>query len=446
MYNSPNPHSRAALCLKTNFITFRVNQSVFMKYLFPVFLFLVFVGCQKESEITKEETPVETCPSHNLPVVHLNTNNIPIDSKDDYVEGTIEIIGAGNLESLSEQNMTIKGRGNSTWWLGETWGKKPYQVKFSDKTAVVGMPKDKKWIMLAELSDKSFIRNKIARDLSRMSDLEYTPALEYVEVMLNDQPQGVYLIGQKVEESDNRVKIGDDGYLVEIDNFERIDEDDVFFTSEAFTNVFQTSVFNIKEPSLEYDSDKFLVIENHIKAFEAVLFSTEFNDPNTGYEAYIDVDSFIDWFLVNEIGKTQDAKFYSSIYFSYIPGGKIKMGPIWDFDLSFGNVDYDDPQYVEGFWVKENPWIKRLFEDSAFEQRAREKFTAQYYDKRSEILDKIDCHASYINTAQKVNYDIWETLGVKVWPNPVWYDTYQEEVDHLKNWVSNRINWLNDNL
>lgn len=417
-----------------------------MKCLFPVFLFLVFVGCQKESEITKEETPVETCPSHNLPVVFIDTNDIPINSKEDYVEGTIEIIGAGNLESLSEQNMTIKGRGNSTWWLGETWGKKPYQVKFSDKTAVLGMPKDKKWILLAELSDKSFIRNKIARDLSRMSNLEYTPALEYVEVMLNDQPQGIYLIGQKVEESDNRVKIGDDGYLVEIDNVDRIDSDDVFFTSEAFTSVFPKSVFNIKEPSLEYDSAKYVAIENHIKAFETVLFSTEFDNPNTGYEAYIDVDSFIDWFLVNEIGKTQDAKVYSSIYFSYIPGGKIKMGPIWDFDLSFGNVNYSSAQNPEGFWVKENPWMKRLFEDSDFEQRVRDKFTSQYYDKLSEILDKIDCHATYINAAQKVNYDIWETLGVEVWPNPVWYDTYLEEVDHLKNWVSNRINWLNDNL
>ena len=103
--------------------------------------------------------------------------------------------------------MKIKGRGNSTWWLGETWGKKPFQVKFSDKTALLGMPEDKKWIMLAELSDKSFIRNKIARDLSRMSDLEYTPALEYVEVVLNGQPQGIYLIGQKVEGDSKNVSV-----------------------------------------------------------------------------------------------------------------------------------------------------------------------------------------------------------------------------------------------
>lgn len=122
------------------------------------------------------------------------------------------------------------------------------------------------------------------------------------------------------------------------------------------------------------------------------------------------------------------------------------MGPIWDFDLSFGNVDYDDPQFVEGFWIKENPWIKRLFEDSDFEQRVLDKFTTQYYDKRSEILGKIDCHASYIDTAQIANYEIWKTLGVQVWPNPVWFDTYQEEVDHLKNWISDRMDWLNANL
>lgn len=416
-----------------------------MKYLFSV-LFFIIVGCQKEAESSALLIDEEACPTHALPVVYIDTNDIPIDSKEDYVEGTIEIMGAGNLESLAEQSMKIKGRGNSTWWLGETWGKKPYQVKFNDKTAILGMPEDKKWVMLAELSDKSLIRNKIARDLSHMSDLEYTPRLEYVALMLNEQPQGIYLIGQKAEASDNRVKIGDDGYLIEIDNYDRIDPEDVFFISEAFTTVFPSSVFNIKEPSLEYGSDKYLAIENHIKAFESVLFSTEFDNPNTGYETYIDVDSFIDWFLVNEISKTVDAKVYSSIYFSYVPGNKIKMGPVWDFDLSFGNVDYDDPQYFEGFWVKENPWIKRLFDDPAFEQRVRDKFTSNYYNKRSEILEKIDCHASYIDASQKINYAIWGTLGIRVWPNPVWFDTYQEEVNYLKSWLSDRIAWLNYNL
>lgn len=412
-----------------------------MKNIFPLILLIFLTGCQETDSLNISP---KICPTHELPDVHINTDNVSIYSKEEYVDGSIEIIGAGNLEGLDTQPMKIKGRGNSTWWLGETYGKKPYQIKFSDKTAVLGMPEDKKWVLLAELSDKSLIRNKISRDLSRFGGLDYTPRLEFVNLILNDEPQGVYLLGQKVEESDNRVAIGDDGYLIEIDNFDRIDSDDVFFTSDAFTSVFPTSVLNIKEPNVDANSPEYDLIKNHIAAFEEALFSSEFTS-TSGYRAFIDVDSFIAWFLVNEIAKTQDAKWYSSIFFSYIPGGKIKMGPVWDFDLSYGNVDYSDAQNAEGFWVKENPWIKRLFEDPVFEEEVRKKYD-QYYANLSNIISDIDCYASYLETSQELNYQIWETLGVKVWPNPVWYDTYQEEVDQFKGWISTRMEWLNNTL
>ena len=103
------------------------------------------------------------------------------------------------------------------------------------------------------------------------------------------------------------------------------------------------------------------------------LDSEDFSDPITGYAAYIDLDSFIDWFIVNEIAKSVDARWYSSIYFTYIPGEKIKMGPIWDFDLSFGYVDYVDAEYSYGLWVLSNPWINRLYQDPLFQEKLRQK-------------------------------------------------------------------------
>ena len=145
----------------------------------------------------------------------IKTNQVvgPAMDKDSYVEGSLEIIGDGNFESLEETTMKIKGRGNSTWWIctdagaGAVVGKCPYQVKFGDKTSVLGMPEDKKWVLLAEKSDKSMIRNKIARYMGELSDLEYTPNAEYIELFINEDYQGTYLIGQKVEESKNRVNI-----------------------------------------------------------------------------------------------------------------------------------------------------------------------------------------------------------------------------------------------
>ena len=373
-----------------------------------------------------------------LPRIYLNTNNTAIDSKEDYVEGLVSVKGGLNFDDLEEQEMKIRGRGNSTWF---THPKKPYQLKFSDKTSMLKIVEDKKWLFLAEYSDKSLIRNKISLDLGAMSNLEYTPKGEYAEVFLNNKYNGTYLITQKVEVKSNRLNLPDNGYLVEIDQDHRIDADDVFFKPTIFTQFYGANVFNIKEPSVEYNTSEFNLIKDYINEFESILFGNNFKDEQNGYQSYIDLTSFIDWYLIQEIAKTVDAQWYSSIYFNYVPGEKIKMGPIWDFDLSYGNVNYADSQYAEGFWVKDNPWFKRLFEDPAFEDLVKERFM-YFYNNRNVILDKIDEYASYLERSQDQNYQKWPTLGTYVWPNPVWYNTHAKEVDYLKDWISTRMNWL----
>ena len=375
-----------------------------------------------------------------LPIIYVNTNGVAIDSKEDYVEGVASIIGGENYPDLEEAEMKIKGRGNSTWWQGGVWGKKPYQIKFDDKTEVLNIPKDKKWVLLAELSDKSLIRNKISREMGDISRFDYVPKAEYVELFINDQHAGTYLIGQKVEESKNRVNIGDNGYLIEIDQTNRIDEDDVYFTTDGWSK-FPSNLFNIKEPSLELNSSEYNLIKNHIIDFEEALFGDNFTDADLGYRAFIDLDSFIDWYLINEICKNQDAATYSSIYFNYIPGEKIKMGPLWDFDLAYGNVDYSNATYPEGFHIKSNPWYKRMFEDPYFNSLVKDRFL--YYETNLDmLLNKIDLIEKYLEKSQQKNFEIWPILGQYVWPNPVYYDTHHEEVEHLKDWIEQRMTWL----
>ena len=375
-----------------------------------------------------------------LPIIYVNTNGVAIDSKEDYVEGVASIIGGENYPDLVEAEMKIKGRGNSTWWQGGVWGKKPYQIKFDVKTEVLNIPKDKKWVLLAELSDKSLIRNKISREMGDISRFDYVPKAEYVELFINDQHAGTYLIGQKVEESKNRVNVGDKGYLIEIDQTNRIDEDDVYFTTDGWSK-FPSNLFNIKEPSLELNSNEYNLIKNHIIDFEEALFGDNFTDADLGYRAFIDLDSFIDWYLINEICKNQDAATYSSIYFNYIPGEKIKMGPLWDFDLAYGNVDYSNATYPEGFHIKSNPWYKRMFEDPYFNSLVKDRFL--YYETNLDmLLNKIDLIEKYLEKSQQKNFEIWPILGQYVWPNPVYYDTHHEEVEHLKDWIEQRMTWL----
>ena len=397
---------------------------------------VIYVVSNIENSATKNFY-IEISYFTGLPRILIDTNNTPINSKDDYVEGFVTVKGGLGFEDLAMQEMKIRGRGNSTW--GHP--KKPYQLKAGSKMPMLNMLEDKKWIFLAEYSDKSLIRNKISFDLGAMSLLEYTPKGEYAEVFLNDEYNGTYLIAQKVEVKSNRLNLPDNGYLVEIDQQYRVDPEDVFFKPTIFTEKYSENVFNIKEPSVDYNTAEFDLIKDYINNFEAALFGTNFKDAQTGYQAYIDLPSFVDWYLVQEIAKSVDAKHYSSIYFNYIPGNKIKMGPLWDFDLSYGNVDYADSRYTDGFWIKKNPWYKRLFEDPAFENEVKERFM-YFYNNTNVILDKIDEYANHLERAQSQNYEKWPTLGVYVWPNPVFFDTHAEEVSHLKDWVTKRMEWL----
>lgn len=367
-----------------------------------------------------------------LPIVYLDTNGVPIDTKEEYRAGKVNIQGNDDYDHFLSTDMLIRGRGNSTWYFHE---KKPFQLKFEEKEYFLDMPKDRKWIFLAEHSDKTLLRNKIAFEMGYMSRLDWTPQSEFAEVFINDQYNGTYHISQKVEESKNRVNVGDNGYLMEIDQMERVDYDDVYFHTDHF-------LINIKEPELDWNSNEFNYAKNLVNDFEDALFSSNFKDPNTGYRKYIDLDSFVDWYLINEITKNQDAKSWSSIFFNVMPGEKIKMGPIWDFDLAFGNVNYSECEYPEGFWVKRNDWYTQLFNDPYFVGLVKERFK-YFRQNQLMILEKIDFHASYLSMAQSENDLRWDCIGNPVWPNPIVFPSYEQEVEHLKSWYNQRMDWLN---
>ena len=367
-----------------------------------------------------------------LPIVYLTTeNNAAIKSKENYINGTVEIDGGRYFDDLPSSDIKIRGRGNSTWLA---YPKKPYQIRFEDKTEFLGMIKDKRWLFLAEYADKTLLRNKIVFEMGYMSNLDYTPQGVYAEVYLNGLYNGTYNVTQKVEESNNRVAVGDHGYLLEIDQIQRLDADDVFFYTDKF-------LVNIKEPDINYGTPEFEYIRDHINEFEDALFGKYFMSDSRGYKKYIDVPSWVDWFVINEIVKNVDSRHFASIFFSVIPGEKIKKGPLWDFDFSFGNTDYADSEYSYGWWVKYNPWYKRLFQDPTFVDLVKKRFT-YYKGKQQIILDKVDDLAEQLTWAQEENNKKWKTFGKYVWPNPVVYDTHQKEVDHLKRWYIARMDWL----
>jgi len=368
-----------------------------------------------------------------LPIISITTENgEEISSRDDYVKGFVTINGTRLFEN-SSGDMKIKGRGHSTWYVHP---KKPYQLKFDEETEVLGMPEDRKWIFLAEHSDKTLMRNSLAFEMGYISNLDWTPEHQYSEVFINGEYNGTYNITQKVEASENRVNLGANGFLCEIDTPDHLEEGDIYFNSTQFT-------VQIKEPEIDFESQEYNYIKNHIIEFENVLYSSNFKDPQNGYRKYIDVETFVDWYLINEIAKNVDSKDYSSMYFYHVPGLKIKMGPLWDFDLGFGNVDFADSQYPEGFWVKDHKWFSRLFEDPYFVNQVKIRFN-YFKSNQDYFIQLIDEKTEYLKYAQKENDQKWDVFGNYIWPNPVVYETHEEEVNYLKNWFVSRMNWLDE--
>ena len=154
------------------------------------------------------------------------------------------------------------------------------------------------------------------------------------------------------------------------------------------------------------------------------------------------MDSFVDWYLINEISKNNDAIFFTSCYMHYAPGGKLCMGPLWDFDLAFGNANYDmtnaDPK---GWWIKNVRWYTRLFEDPVFVARVKERYN-HFYSNLEVILNEINDCANYLQYSTVENNNKWNILYNYTVPNVSILGIYENEVQYLKSWLMNRMDWM----
>ena len=382
-----------------------------------------------------------------LPIFSISTEGrAPVVSKDVYLDGTLSINTNLNFEQeVDNLPMEIKGRGNSTWGMP----KKPYRIKLKKKAKVLGLQEAKNWVLLANYSDKTLLRTAVVFDFGKAIHADFTPDYRHVEVFMNGSYQGTYTLTEQVEVNPGRVEIselktgdtGSDkvtgGYLVELDK--REDEDYIV------TTPLKGLPFAIKSPD-DVTSEQYNYIKDYLIATENAIYAENFADPVNGYAKYINVESFINWFLVQELVKNQDAQSYSSIYYYKDRNGKLGMGPVWDFDLSMGNVDYSIATQPQGWWVHHGPWFTRLFQDPVFAEKVRDRWKEIRYNEVEALLKNIDMQAAKLKYAQVQNFAVWKILDKKVWPNPEIYYTYEVEVNQIKDWLNQRIAWLDAKL
>ncbi|MEO5998334.1 MAG: CotH kinase family protein [Chitinophagaceae bacterium] len=373
-----------------------------------------------------------------LPVFYLSTE-APVDSKDVYVNGTLKV--DGNLQftdGLYNGNIQIKGRGNSTWY-GD---KKPYKIKLDKKSGMLGMPADKEWALLANYYDKSLLRNDVAFELSTRLGLAWTPRRRFVELVLNGEYQGNYLLTETVKVSTDRLNISQSdaansndtsgGFLVE--NDAKRDGDYWFDTPIGLPFVVK-SPETISTVQLNY-------INGYVSGIEGILRNKKYSDPQ--FQDNIDADSFINWFLVNELMRNRDAIMYSSVYFYKDKGGKISMGPVWDFDLSSGGYTGNDP---EGWYVKDSYWIGWPFDnDIAYRQKVKARWNSVKTDKIATILSYIDGIKNNLQYSQVENFKRWDIMNMSVYDGSIIMGSYDNEVASLRSFLDRRITWMDTEI
>ena len=380
-----------------------------------------------------------------LPVMYINIDgNQEVTSKDYYLNASFRLVedvrtrGPGDVVGAP---VHIKGRGNTSWGRP----KKPYRLKFDEKIALLGEHKDKSWVLIPNYSDKSMLRNAVTFFMGKISNLEWTPGSHFVEVVINGRYDGTYLLAEKIKVSNHRVAVGDDGFILECNRWADRYDDIVYFCPQHVE-----SDMEIKEPEdIQYGDANYNYIVEFMNQADAALFSSNFTDPNEGWQKYLDMDSFVDWYLIHEIALNCDCMFNFSTYFNLKRGDKLKMGPLWDFDIAYGNVKENNNEYIKwvfpyGDLLSQSRWYARLMKDPVFVAKVKERFD-YFYSHKNDILMFLNDQASYLHYSVIENENRWGTLYHYTYKNFDIWGSYWNEVQDLKEWINTRFEWMKNN-
>lgn len=421
--------------------------------------------------------PTVSFSTSQLPIIEINTNNQAIDP-DDRIVGDMGIIynGAGNSNSFGgtynefDGKISLEYRGQSSL----EFDKKSISFETQDtlgenlNVELLGLPKENDWVLYAPYSDKSLIRNVLTFKLHENMG-HYAPRFRFCELMINNDYQGVYVLTEKIKRDKNRVDIsklsskdtiGEDltgGYIIKIDK-----------DADLSTNAWQAAItpfyFGWDAVKYQYHYPKTddiqeqqkLYIQDYVNDFDLSLKGSDFADPINGYRPFIDVNSFLDFMLITELSKDIDSYRYSTYLYKQKEnkGGKLVFGPIWDFNTGYGNSDYstiDAEKTSEWLYDKNGDkiyWFDRMIQDSVFANELHcrwEKLRAESFNS-TEVLSLIDSLTDLLQVPQQRNFYRWDILNKYVWPNNFVGETYQEEVDYLKDWVVERMEWIDDSI
>ena len=373
-----------------------------------------------------------------------------------------------------EGQIGIELRGSTS----QQWPKKPYgfETRNADgsnrNVSLLGMPEENDWILYPSYFDRTLLRNVLTYRLGNRL-LPYAPRTRFVELVVDGDYRGIYILTEKIKRDANRVDIakltpddnsGDDltgGYLLKFDK--GVDETNSFATNEPQLppDVYKNNFVQFVYPKpADISPTQRAYIETAYHGLEAAFAGPDFADPTAGYAPLVDVASFVDFFLLNEVARNLDGYRISTFFYKEKDsrGGRWHMGPLWDFNFAYGSAFYCDGSETSGWAYQFNDvcpddyyavpffWA-RLRADPTFNERLRDR----YHSLRAGVLHTdslhqyLDAQAAYLGDAIGRNRVRWP--GTEGWfPATYVGDSYTDDHDWLKAWLADRLAWLDGEL
>ena len=463
-----------------------------MKRLLVLFAVLLSLAIGAQAQDPRNFPPDDTTvviTSTNLPIVWIDVDGATI-MRDDRVGGRMKIIhnGKGRLnygDTIAhpgqhvdyEGYIAIRYRGNSSYSMSD---KKPYSFRTlsqpldsgydKKKVEILGMGKDNNWALIAPYADRSMIRDLLGFEIARPW-MEYTPQGRLCEVYLDGIYYGVYVLSEVVSKGKHRLNLDDPGeegdaltggYLMEvasndgpycISKYHPVSRDGTPFNDRYI-------LFQYKSPDyVDMTPNQINYIKGAIDRMEDAFAAPNFWDPEEGYRKYIDVQSFLDYQIVQELSHNVDAYRLSAKFYkrrdSIDP--RFKM-VVWDLNLAFGNARHNQGFYTTTwvYWLNDilyaNKdymipfWWYKLRSDNSYivKRRARWAEWRENNLRMDRFMATVDSLANEVTRggAEKRNSQAWPRWGVWVWPNIYVSTSYEDEINHLKEWITDRVTWL----
>lgn len=399
-----------------------------------------------------------------IPSIALTTDEYKkINSKTDYISCILYTGGGDNSVcsyAVSENKFTggnVKGRGNTSWGFP----KRSYTLKLDSKESLLDLPASKNWTLISNYQDKTLLRNDFASKLSDAVGLNANMQTRSVDFWLNGKYWGTYLLTEKIEIEENRIDIPEfddslspekvgylfewDGHVQEIPEQQRNKwqtienvlydpaQDVYFINTTGWLVIHKPSPANITPEHLKY-------LYEYFTELELALDNGNFTIVNK----YMDLESFVQWYLVEDIMKNMDAGFWSSCYMYLDGSGILHMGPVWDFDMSLGNCNYGNCDTPDGDYISGTWYYRHLFRMPEFRNLAKQILNERYDDILS-MKEYVTDTAKMLEKSLKHNFAVWDILGHSVGANPadvIKAKTYSAQIDVLLDFFDRRLDFV----